>query len=525
MPFCPCCKRYFLMDVIVASDFIRSDFLYLFRKRYSMNRLTFIQLCAENKDNCVVFEQLMWQYTKELDKYQDRTTPTDFIAKWIDSIIQIQGDRDRHLELCYDNRTLIGFLYGKIDHPEHKGYTKVGYGYIMEFFVLPEYRRNGYGKEMYLRLEKLFRQDGAKRMYLTSNPVTGDPFWESLGFVNTGEKSPENGKEIYERQIFDSKGRMVKIIKYPDDIILSSVTKRHGEKADEVIRGLTNTISTAHYHSDFFSTIMYGSNDEIIGYANFFQSSSEPSKWFYGDLWIAPKYRCQGLASEIVSTGWQHLSELNAKVLLCTVDPHNEVSLNLHRSLGFTHIETEPFEDFEVDGLVMFKKNIPMNYNIIPLADDINHLCFICDLLTHPSNVSALHLKRISDNEYRQFYREMKEALILSDADDELNYIIRKGVVPIAWLKLNGLSEDSLWISMLVVHEKYRNLGVGTFALNCVEEFAFSTQRKHIYINTTADNIIAQSLYKKAGYIVMREAEYQNEDETKLLRYTLHKEI
>lgn len=166
-----------------------------------MNRLTFIQLCAENKDNCVVFEQLMWQYTKELDKYQDRTTPTNFIAKWIDSIIQIQGDSDRHLELCYDNRTLIGFLYGKIDHPEHKGYTKVGYGYIMEFFVLPEYRRNGYGKEMYLRLEKLFRQDGAKRMYLTSNPVTGDPFWESLGFVNTGEKSPENGNEIYERQI------------------------------------------------------------------------------------------------------------------------------------------------------------------------------------------------------------------------------------------------------------------------------------------------------------------------------------
>lgn len=70
---------------------------------------------------------------------------------------------------------------------------------------------------------------------------------------------------------------------------------------------------------------------------------------------------------------------------------------------------------------------------------------------------------------------------------------------------------------MLVVHEKYRNLGVGTFALKCVEEFAFSTQRKHIYINTTADNIIAQSLYKKAGYIVMRETEYQNEDETNCL--------
>lgn len=63
------------------------------------------------------------------------------------------------------------------------------------------------------------------------------------------------------------------------------------------------------------------------------------------------------------------------------------------------------------------------------------------------------------------------------------------------------------------------------FALNFVEEFALSTRRKHIYINTTADNIIARSLYKKVGYTVVGETEYQNEDGTKLVRYTLHKEI
>ncbi len=169
--------------------------------------------------------------------------------------------------------------------------------------------------------------------------------------------------------------------------------------------------------------------------------------------------------------------------------------------------------------------NIPMNFNIVSLADDFHYLTFICDLLVHPSNVSALHLKRIPDNEYRQFYKEMREALILDAAEDELNYIIRKGVVPIAWLKLNGLSKDSLWISMLVVHEKYRNMGAGLFALNFVEEFALSTRRRHIYINTTADNMIAQSLYKKAGYIVAGETNYQNEDKTECVRYTFHKEV
>lgn len=178
-----------------------------------MNRLTFVQLYAEDKENCAAFKQLMRQYAKELDEHQKRITPTDCIEKWIKSIIQMQGDNDRHLELCYDDKTPVGFMYGKIDRLEHKGFVKVGYGYIMEFFVLPEYRRSGYGKEMFLRLEKLFKQDGARRMYLTSDPITGVPFWESLGFVSIGEKSTENDLEIYEKQISADKNRKVKIIK------------------------------------------------------------------------------------------------------------------------------------------------------------------------------------------------------------------------------------------------------------------------------------------------------------------------
>lgn len=321
------------------------------------------------------------------------------------------------------------------------------------------------------------------------------------------------------------RNRVIKIIKYPDDSILHSIAERHGKTADQVTKGLVNVISAAHYHSDFFCTIMYNDNGKIIGCANFIQSSSEPSKWLYTDLWTAPEYRRQGCAAEIVNTGRQHLSELNAKTLLCMVEPHNEASLNLQKHLGFEQIPAQPFEDFEVDGLIMFKINISMNFNIVSLTDDFNHLGFICDLLTHPPNVLALHLKRIRDNECPQFYKEMREALLFSAAEDELNYIIRKGVVPIAWLKLNGLSNDSLWINMLIVHEKYRNLGVGMSALEFVEEFALSTRRRHIYINTASDNLIAQSLYKKAGYIITEETIRQNGDKTESAGYTLHKEI
>lgn len=321
------------------------------------------------------------------------------------------------------------------------------------------------------------------------------------------------------------KNKTVKIVKYPDDAILCSIAKRHGEIADKVIIGLTDVISTAHRNSDFFCVLLYSNYDELIGCANFIQSDADPSKWLYTDLWVDPEYRRQGCATEMITAGIHHLSELRAKTLLCTVSPDNEASLNLQKSFGFKQIEIEPFENFVFDGLLMFKLNIPMYFNIIPLVDDPNYLTFICDLLTYPSNVSALHLKNIPESEFWQFYREMKKSLIFDAPDDELNYIIRKGVVPIAWLKLNGLNDDSLWISMLIVHEKFRKLGAGTFAINSAEEFAVSTGRKHIYINTTADNIIAQSLYKKAGYTVVKEAYQQYEDHTERIKYTFHKEI
>lgn len=315
------------------------------------------------------------------------------------------------------------------------------------------------------------------------------------------------------------------IVKYPNDILLNAIAKHHGKNVDEIRNGLTNIISAAHYHSDFFCTLMQNNKDEVIGCANFIQSSSDPFKWFYTDLWVVSEYRRQGCATEIIRIGRQYLSELHAKTLLCTVEPHNEGSLKLQRSLGFEQIETQPFEDFETDGLIMFRINIPTNFNMVTLIDDFNYLMFICDLLTHPFNVSALHLKKIADDEYPHFFKEMREALVLGTPKDELNYIIRKGIVPIGWLKLKKLDDTSLRIRMLLVHEKYRNLGVGRFALNFVEKFAHTIQCKHIYASITADNVIAQSLYEKAGYTVLKEENYRNEEGSELVGLTFYKEI
>lgn len=166
-----------------------------------MKELTFIQLQKENEEHCNQFESLMLPYFKELDTHHNRITPTDLVLKFTKSIIRMQGAFDRHLELCYADDNLIGFIYGKVDHEGHKGFIKPEYGYIMEFYVMPEFRRKGYGKAMFERLERLFASHGTKRMYLTSDPVTGKPFWEAMGFTDTGEQSPENNQSIYEKDV------------------------------------------------------------------------------------------------------------------------------------------------------------------------------------------------------------------------------------------------------------------------------------------------------------------------------------
>lgn len=320
-----------------------------------MNKPEFSKLTPERYD---VFKNLMLSYSKELDEHRAMHTPEETVLKWSESIMSMLGDEERYLELCLLEQNPIGFLYGKIDKPYHKGYIKPSYGYIMEFYILPQYRRKGYGKEMYYRIEELFKSDGARRIYLTADPITGEPFWEYLGFVNTGEVSPENGLCIYEREIPIELEKGLFIIKHPDDGILRSVADKHGSIADKVFRGLKNIITRAQSSTGYFCAVLYSEQKEIIGYADFIQNSKNSTEWFYTDLWVSPEFRRQGNAKRIISGSIEYLKKIGAKTLLCTVMPENEASINTQRSLGFNEIKTRSFEFFDTEDLIMFEKKI-----------------------------------------------------------------------------------------------------------------------------------------------------------------------
>lgn len=165
--------------------------------------LNFITVTDENHAE---FHRLMQMYANELDKHQKRRTDPEMLRKWTERIIENQYAPARCLRLCTLKSDIICFLYGRIDLPEDKGYKKLGFGYVMEFFVLPKYRKKGFGKQMYQYMEVFFISKNISQLYLTADPISGKPFWEKMGFVATGEISPNNKQEIYEKPLSKETG-------------------------------------------------------------------------------------------------------------------------------------------------------------------------------------------------------------------------------------------------------------------------------------------------------------------------------
>jgi|LSQX01.1.fsa_nt_gb ribosomal protein S18 acetylase RimI-like enzyme len=480
-----------------------------------MKELNFIQLQKENGEHYDLLESLMIPYNIELDSHHHRQTPKEFIQKITHSMLNMQGAFDRHLELCYDGDTLIGFLYGKVDHEGHKGFIKPEYGYIMEFYVKPEFRHMGYGKAMYGRLEQLFASHGTRQMYLTADPVTGKPFWEALGFVATGETSPENGQMIYEKEVENPKE--IISITVSDFLSLQLIEKIALMQWHSSDPSFTNSIKHMIYdgkiQSDCFNVIAINAVGEVIGRLFCLKNQLSPHLWYYGDLAVCPNYRRQHIASKMLAAAIESLMNRGCAVLRTYVEPDNVPSLNLQAFFGFTEKPYEIFDNLQNEGQLMLEKELPL-FSILPATvDDARFITTI-----YGKNADALHGNVIMFNEWKQ--------LLSGNDADEAHFIIHKGAMPCGWLKINGLQNtDMAWISMLAVEPKMQHQGVGTCAVKFAEDFIRSKGFSKMGIHTTEDNIPAQNLYQKCGYVITEHGECTTGDGIKRMGYTFEKEI
>ena len=154
-------------------------------------------------------------------------------------------------------------------------------------------------------------------------------------------------------------------------------------------------------------------------------------------------------------------------------------------------------------------------YQAIPATGN-NDAHLISDL--YDNNVEPLHGTTITHDEW---YSRLSQ-----NDPDEAHFIIRKGAIPVAWLKLNGiLGDETGWISMLAVDPPMQRKGVGKYAIEFSEQFFRSIGKKKVGIHTTDDNIPAQNLYKKCGYEITEYGECTTGDGMKRMGYTFVKNI
>ncbi len=241
--------------------------------------------------------------------------------------------------------------------------------------------------------------------------------------------------------------------------------------------------------NDCFGVAAATPNDDVVGRLHCVRNENNSRLWYYGDLFVIPEYRRMGIASQMIRTAMNHLSELGAATLRCYVEPDNIPSRKLQLSVGFSEQPFETFNNFINDGEIMYEVLIPNNLTVIPATE--NEAYFIRILFVQ--NKGILNTDDISLSEW-------KELLSASDTDEK-HFLVCKGSMPVAYLKINGLDNASeAWISMLFVAKDFQRKGIGSFAITYAEEYVRAKGFTTISIQTDADNLPAQNCYLKSGY-------------------------
>lgn len=145
----------------------------------------YILVSRQNSNHCDEFLNLGYAYMKEAAP--DKSL--EIHNKFLNSVLNRQNETERWLVGIRVNAHMVGFAHFKVDRSE-----RVGWGYIMEFYIIPDFRKKGLGRMLYAFIKEEFTRYGIDNLWLTANQENGEPFWFSLGFVDTGET--ENGMKI-----------------------------------------------------------------------------------------------------------------------------------------------------------------------------------------------------------------------------------------------------------------------------------------------------------------------------------------
>jgi len=511
MPFCPLIEFLFHTDIIIAFDFIRGDFLYLnfYERGKQMNELKFVQLQKDNRELFDMAKEVWLPFIREVNANDGEEETDDEILSGLKKRIHIQGSRkDMHFEIAlYGNEVIgismyaidLGTVYGLLDKP--------GYGTVMGLYIRPEYRRCGFGRIFFKHIEAKLKEDGADKMYICPDPVTGEPFWKAMGFSDSGKFDPDDKKPIFIKEItknefFDRTSSIphqkqltqiitIQISKFLTNELVQKIAQKQWKTTapSGINRSRQYIFDEIINKNDCFGVVAITPDNDVVGRLHCIKNEINPKLWYYGDLFVIPEYRRMGIASQMIRTAMNHLSELGAITLRCYVEPDNTPSRSLQLSVGFSEQPFETFNNFTNDGEIMYEAKVPNSLTVIPATE--NEAYFVRILFEQ--NKETLNTGNISLSKWKE--------LLSANDTDEKHFLVCIGAMPVAYLKINGLKNASeAWISTLFVAKDFQHQGIGSFAITYAEEYVRAKGFATIAIQTDEDNLPAQNCYLKCGY-------------------------
>lgn len=163
-----------------------------------MLRLTYLQIDKSNAEHFEKSKSLWLPFIYEVNEHDGTMETEEEITNELRKRISIQGNRpDMHFEIALLDNEPVGIAMFAIDTGTVYGLLEAGYGTVMGFYIMPEHRRKGLGREFYRHIEKILKKDGAPKIYLTPDGITGEPFWRAMGFTYSGKIDPDNKMPIY----------------------------------------------------------------------------------------------------------------------------------------------------------------------------------------------------------------------------------------------------------------------------------------------------------------------------------------
>lgn len=419
-----------------------------------------------------------------------------------------------------EEKEIIGFCQ-LISHELITCFTDIS-PFISAIYVDERVRGYGYGEMLLNHAKYEAASLGYGKIYVASDHIG---FYEKYGFREIGLDIYKWGRaaKLYAAdtpsdirfELFDRK------ISMPDRLLLEDAELRWGELPSnpaKLLWQMKHSSIDIDSPADSFVLTAFKKNT-LAGRVQFMQNPDNRLNWHIGDLNVKAEYRRQGIAKALLTMGIDIIKSkaVGGEFVYAEIEKDNEPSLCLHASLGFVDTgEVKPFwKLLYSDDVTTHLLFLDGNFTVTPVETEKH-----CEALAkiYNQNIESLHGNNISLAEWKGF---------LSEKDvDEAHFLIYKGVVPIAWLKVNGLENNETgWISMLAVDPMFRKMGAGSFAVKFAENFLKLNGKNRVCICTTDDNKAAQRLYENRGYAAAKKHEFKTGDGVMRKGYIFQKVI